>query len=159
MSKIGSTLQAFKLSPDAVLPTRNNTDDAGADIYALHDVFIPLGKTVKIETGIALNILPGEVGRLAGRSSMNSKGIITAHGVIDAGYSGDISVVLSNFSYDKDFGANPNHGPYNQPGYQVKAGDKVAQLLVEPVLIKNIEEVDTLWTSVRSNRGFGSSGR
>src|SRR5271165_4363911 len=113
-------IQAYKLDPKAVLPTRTHETDAGLDIYALNDVFIPLGESRRITTGIALEILPGYVGKLEGRSSMNLKGLITAGGVIDAGYSGSIDVTLHNFSARGD-------SPFDcLSGYDVKAGEKVA---------------------------------
>ena len=147
-------LQAFKLDKNAVLPNRNHSTDAGADLFALEDVFIPVGSTAKIRTGIALKIENKYVGKIEGRSSMNAKGIITAGGVVDAGYSGELSVILHNFSNRE---VSPNHT--NLVGYQVKAGEKIAQILVYQVDTPPVYEVRELWNSDRGSKGFGSSGR
>lgn len=153
MESFMKSLNVFKLESNATLPTKNHPNDAGHDLYSLEDVFIPVGSTAMVKTGVAIQIEPGEVGRLAGRSSMNRRGLITAPGVIDTGYSGDISITINNFSCRecKDYS-------YKE-GYLIKAGDKIAQILIEPILIKQAVEVDKLWTSERGSRGFGSSGR
>lgn len=146
-------IKAFKLHSDAKLPTRNLKTDAGLDIYSLYDVFIRVGVTECIPTGIALEILPGYVGKIEGRSSMNSKGLITAGGVIDAGYSGEIGITINNFS------AHSQYSNSFYEGYMIKAGDKVAQLLVYKVSLPRVVEVKKIWKSKRNNKGFGSSGR
>jgi len=147
-------IKVFKLDKEAVVPTRAHSTDAGIDLYSLEDVFIPVGETRKIKTGIAINIEPGFVGKLAGRSSMNSKGIITAEGVIDAGYSADVSVILHNFS-----NTSSRDSVLFQNGYHVKKGDKICQMLIYRVETSPVVEVKELWNSERGAKSFGSSGR
>jgi deoxyuridine 5'-triphosphate nucleotidohydrolase len=142
-------IEVYKLDNRATLPTRNNPNDAALDLYALEDVFLPLHSTTMIKTGIAVHIPPGYVGMLKERSGVGKKGLKVTGGVIDAGYCGDISILVMNIS-NKDDGAL---------GYQVKAGDRLAQLLIIPIETPEVIEVDTLWTSERGNKGFNSSGR
>ena len=147
-----SKLQVFLLDPKATVPTRNLATDAGTDIYSLGDVFIPVGATVLVKTGVAIRVLEGHVGLLRERSSIGKKGLKVAGGVIDASYTGDISILLMNFS-------NTEHPHGNERGYLVKAGDRIAQILIVPVDIAPIQVVDTLWTSERGSKGLGSSGK
>jgi len=145
-------LKVVKLNSEAVTPTRNYHDDAGLDLHALHDTFIPLGKTVLVKTGIAINIPIGHVGKIEDRSSMALKGIRTGAGVIDPGYTGEIGVVLHNLNNQQDH----NIG---RLGFTVKVGDKIAQLLLLETRTFELVVQDTLDTTPRSNSGFGSSGR
>lgn len=138
------TIQVYRLNERATLPTRAHSTDAALDLYALEDIAIPLGSTCLVKTGIAANIQPGYVGLLRERSSIGKRGFKVAGGVIDAGYSGDISVLLMNVSHKEP--------------YQVKAGDRIAQLLIVPIATPEVEEVFELWSSERGHKGFGSSG-
>lgn len=142
----------YKLNPEATLPTRNHSWDAGLDLYALESIFIPVGKTIKVSTGIALLIEEGHVGKIEGRSSMNVKGLLTSGGVIDAGYNGEVGVVLTNLN-------NTTDTYIGTLGYWVKKGDKVAQLLVYDVVTPKVTETKELWNSERGSKGFGSSNR
>lgn len=166
-------LDVKKLNPEAKLPTRSNPNDAGLDLYALEDVFILQGKTARIPTGIAVHIHPGHVGLVRDRSGLASKGLIVGAGVVDAGYAGDVSVVLHNFSNGTD--THPSHftheysGPMTYssqartiytPGYQVRKGDKIAQMLIQKIETPAVDEVSHDWdNSSRGKKGFGSSGR
>lgn len=166
-------LDVKKLNPEAKLPTRSNPHDAGLDLYALEDVFIPQGKTVRIATGVAIHILPEYVGLVRDRSGMATKGLIVGAGVIDAGYAGDASVVLHNFSNVSDTHEDHFAYEFKEPmtypstarkypicGYQVRKGDKIAQLLIQKVELPVVDEVSYSWeTSARGTKGFGSSGR
>ena len=136
-------VKIFKLDKDAILPTRNKKTDAGLDLYAAENICIPLGTTKKVKTGIAIEIPIGYVGRISDRSGIASKGLIVGAGVIDAGYTGDHTVVLHNFSADGFYGVNK--------------GDKIAQLIIYPVETPEIELVEELWISERGNNGWGSS--
>lgn len=147
-------LKVFKLNKEAILPTRHHNTDAGADIFALEDVFIPHGETRKVPTGVAILIEEGKVGKLETRSSYAAKALSVRGGVIDAGYNGEVSVMLHN----SGFTDHQELATWKR-GYQVKRGDKVAQLIVYDVHTSPIEEVGELWSSERSNKGFGSSGR
>src|SRR3990167_10671056 len=146
-------IEVFKLDKNAKTPTRNNHTDVGVDIYSLQDVFIPIGQTKIIKTGVCIKIPEGFVGKIEDRSSLGAKGLRTGAGVIDPGYSGEVGVVIHNFS------AGPRRNPVlYENGYQISAGDKIAQLLLVPVDISSIIEVPELWNSERGNKSFGSSG-
>lgn len=146
-------IRVFKLNKDAKVPTRNVETDAGLDLYALEDVFIPVGETRVIPTGVAMEVPSGYVGKIEDRSSLASKGLRTGAGVVDCGYSGQVGVVIHNFS------ANLIREPVLfQTGYQVKAGDKVAQFLLYRIETPEVDMVSELWSSNRGAKGFGSSG-
>lgn len=144
-------LDVKKLTPDAILPTRSNPMDGGLDLYANETVFIPLGHTAKIKTGIAAHINPGYVGLIQDRSSMALHGLRVGAGVIDAHYSGDLTVVLHNISCDM----------YSDPsGYCITKGDKIAQLLIQKIELPEVQEVNYSWDNVgRGSKGWGSSGQ
>jgi len=163
-----------KLHPDAIIPTRANNSDAGMDLYALADVEIPATKQtefirsrkeydrwenvihhdeqrfitigqVKIPTGLAVEIPHGHYGKVSSRSGLAFKnGLFSFDGTIDAGYRGEIGILLYNTT-DKP--------------YLVEKGDKVAQLLIIPCSILKPVEVEELSVADRGANGFGSSGR
>jgi dUTP pyrophosphatase len=134
----------LRLIPDAVLPTRAHPNDAGLDLYLAEDVVIgpAAGRTVR--TGIALAIPEGHVGLVADRSSMAKKGLKTAGGVIDAGYRGEILIVLWNLSREEA---------------TLSKGERVAQLLILPIATPAVRETDSLDDTARGLKGFGSSGK
>ncbi len=106
-------------------------------------------RTVKVRTGIAVEARHPETGAALGllvrdRSSMAAKGIATTAGVVDAGYRGEILILMTNLGAE---------------AVEVKAGDKIAQMIPVPVLTGTVQEVDTLEVSARAEKGFGSSGR
>ena len=128
-----------KLSPNAILPTKNNQDDAGIDIYTNESHTLNPGETYMFSTGIAVEFPRGYVALLWDRSGLGSNGIHRLAGVIDSGYRGEWKVILVNLT---------------KKPYGIKAGDKVIQF--EPVRIK---EVKKLSDTKRAAAGFGSSGR
>ena len=139
-----------KLHPDAILPAYASGGAAGADLHALADeegVTVGAGKTVLVHTGVAVAIPEGYVGLVYARSGMASKrGLAPANkvGVIDSDYRGEIMVALHN------------HGDTAQT---VAAGDRIAQLVIAPVVTAAFEEVDDLDDTVRGAGGFGSTGQ
>lgn len=134
----------IKLDKGAYLPIRAHRTDAGLDIRATHDETIqPQGSAVFC-TGVHVQLPEGTAGILVSKSGLNTKHNITSTGLIDEGYTGEIVVKLYN------------HG---QDAYEVKAGDKISQLIIVPVLYETVELVSELDDSERGNRGFGSSGR
>jgi dUTP diphosphatase len=144
-------LKIKKLEPHAMLPTVTHPgQDLGFDLYALEDAILPPGSVVKLRTGIAGHFDPGHPNVSYGmiyrdRSSMAAKGIAVTGGVIDAGYRGELLVLLTN---------------HNQESYSIKAGDKIVQMIPLPVLTQfGVQEVEELSESTRHDRGFGSSGR
>ncbi|MBI4345564.1 MAG: dUTP diphosphatase [Elusimicrobia bacterium] len=134
----------MKLRRDATLPTRAHADDAGLDLYSVEEVEVEPGKGVHVKTGIAIELPAGTVGLIADRSSMARRGLKTAGGVIDAGYRGEIGVLLWNVS---------------PAPHTIKAGDRIAQLLVVSVHTPAVREVVSLARSPRGEGGFGSTGR
>ena len=131
------------------LPYYATSGAAAMDLHACidEDVVIPAGGRVLIPTGIAAAIPEGYVGILANRSSMGVKhGITLANsiGVIDSDYRGQIHAALYNTT------STP---------YTVRACDRIAQLMVVPVMCPAIQVVDTLPETVRGEGGFGSTGR
>lgn len=139
-----SLLPIRRLDPTAVVPTRAHPDDAGLDLYSLEDAELEPGAGRIIKTGVAVAIPPGHVGLVCDRSSLAKRGLKTAGGVIDAGYRGELGVVLWNIS------------PAPQP---VKKGERLAQLLVIPVATPAPVEMDDLGATARGAGGFGSTGR
>jgi dUTP pyrophosphatase len=124
-------------------------EDLGYDLFALAGVLLAPRVTVKVRTGIAVEARNPATGAPLGllvrdRSSMASKGIATTGGVIDAGYRGEIMVLMTNLGESE---------------IELKAGEKIAQMVPVPVLTGVVEEVENLEDSARAEKGFGSSGR
>ena len=134
----------IKLDEGAQMPTRAHSTDAGLDLYAREDQFIPARGWAIFDTGVHIELPFGTVGMLKSKSGLNVKHGIVSEGVIDVGYTGSIVVKLYNHS-DVD--------------YQVKAGDKISQLVILPILTPSLDLVDTLDDTDRGDNGFGSSGR
>ena len=138
------------LSPTAKMPTKTNPTDAGYDLYADEDTELYPGVTTLIRTGVAIAVPEGMVGLLWDRSGLGSKGYHRHGGVIDYGYTGDISVALGN---------NNISGHLSIPKHQVKRGDRIAQIIFQDAKHFDLEEVEELDETGRSSSGFGSSGR
>lgn len=138
-------LRIKRFSQQIPLPTRTYPSDAGLDFYSPGDYFIPHGSHILIPSGIGIALQIGTVGLFLDRSSIGSKGIKTLGGVIDANYRGEIFIGLANIAcYD---------------GFEIKRGDKIAQMIIVPIYTPQIEEVDIFEETDRAHRGFGSSGR
>ena len=138
-----------KLNENAIIPTYGTEFSAGADLYALpgESIAIEPHKTVMIHTGLAMEIPEGYAGLIFARSGLASKrGLAPANkvGVIDSDYRGEIRVVLLNHS--------------TQPQI-VLPGERVAQLIITPVLTPAYEEVEELTDTDRGIGGFGSTGK
>ena len=141
-------MQIKRLNPRAKLPTYGTALAAGADLYVCLEepVVMQPGQTAFLPTGLAVAVPEGYVGLVWARSSMGGKrGLAPANkvGVIDADYRGEVRVVLYN------------HGPERQTIFD---GDRVAQLLVVPVLSPEMELGDRLDETQRGAGGFGSTG-
>ena len=134
----------IKLDEGAKMPTRQHKWDAGLDLYAMEDGYIRCNQSHTFNTGVHVQITEGCVGFIKSRSGlMVNHGIVT-DGTIDAHYTGPIKVCLFN------------HGTSR---YEVKAGDKIAQLVICPCVLPKLELVDSLEETDRGNAGFGSTGR
>ena len=125
------------------LPKRANRTDAGADLMSTEDLEIYPGDQKLVDTGVAVKIPEGYAGFVFNRSSQGKKGITIPHsvGVIDSDYRGNIKVILKNTGDDP---------------YKIQRGDRVAQLVIMPVLL--VDFVDAWNDTVRGKGGFGSTG-
>jgi dUTP pyrophosphatase len=147
---INDMLRVKLLDPSARLPVvAHPGEDLGYDVFALEDAILAPQTTVKVRTGIAVEARHPSSGGPLGllvrdRSSMAAKGIATTAGVIDAGYRGEILVLMTNLG---------------QAPVELKAGEKIAQMIPVPVLTGAVEQVVSLEDSARAEKGFGSSGR
>jgi len=143
-------LRVKRLEEGARLPVvAHPGEDLGYDLFALEGVALGPRETVKVRTGIAVEAREPASGAPLGllvrdRSSMAAKGIATTGGVIDAGYRGEILVLMTNLG---------------ETAVELKAGEKIAQMIPVPVLTGLVQEVKTLEESARAGKGFGSSGR
>lgn len=135
-----------RIHSSALLPTRGTPSSAGLDLYANSDAVIQPGETVKVGTGIAVTIPDGFFGGVFARSGLATKqGLRPANcvGVIDTDYRGEIIVALHN----------DDSVPHN-----IAHGDRIAQLLVLPCAMPQIQEVGELDSTGRGAGGFGSTG-
>ena len=138
-----------KLKPNAILPTYGSAEAAGADLYACLDnpIVIQPGETVFVPTGLAMEIPKGYAGLIYARSGLACKrGLAPANkvGVIDSDYRGEFIVVLHN------------HGLAAQ---EIAHGERIAQLVITPVLAPAFTEVEELSDTTRATGGFGSTGK
>src|ERR1035437_7794202 len=124
-------------------------EDLGYDLFSLEGAALVPHATVKVRTGIAVEARHPATGAPLGllvrdRSSMAARGIATTAGVIDAGYRGEILVLMTNLG---------------EAAIELKAGEKIAQMIPVPVLTGLVQKVESLEDSARAEKGFGSSGR
>ena len=131
------------------LPNYQTPGAAGMDLFAANasTLNIFMGDTCLVSTGIAVEIPHGFEGQIRPRSSMARRGLIipNAPGTIDCDYRGELMVLLSNTS--------------TAPYIEIRRGDRIAQLIIAPVLQLPVIEVEHLTETVRGERGFGSTGR
>ncbi len=133
-----------RMNPEAKLPSYAHPGDVGLDMYALEGMTVKPGEHVRIWNGFALEFPTGFAAIVKDKSSISKAGLHTMGGVFDAGYRGEYNVHLVNLS-DKE--------------YTIEKGDKVGQLVIFPVAIAELEEVDELSDSSRGTGGFGSTGK
>ena len=136
-------LKVKKLSPDAMLPTvAHPGEDIGYDLYSAEDVTLPARGAAGVRTGIAIEFSPVAGGIVKTRSGMAKKRLMCNAGVIDAGYRGEVIVLMENLA---------------DAPYTIRKGDKIAQLLEHPLLASDVIEAE-LTDAARGSKGFGSSG-
>ncbi|KAK1553563.1 hypothetical protein Q3G72_000452 [Acer saccharum] len=139
-----SLLRVKKLSEKAVLPSRGSPLAAGYDLYSATETQVPARGKVLVPTDISIAIPVGTYARVAPRSGLTWKhSIDVGAGVIDADYRGPVGVILFNHS-DVDF--------------EIKVGDRIAQLIIEKIVTPDVLEVEDLDSTVRGEGGFGSTG-
>ena len=132
------------LDAGAKMPTRAHSFDAGLDLYAIEDGYIRCNQNHTFNTGVHVQIPEGYVGFIKSKSGLMVKHGILTDGTIDAHYTGPIKVCLFNHGCSK---------------YEVKAGDKIAQLVIHKIELPELEQVDSLEDTDRGDDGFGSTGR
>jgi len=136
-------LKVKRLSPDAVLPTvAHPGEDIGYDLYSAEDFTLAAHGAAGVHTGIAIEFSPPAGGIVKTRSGMAKKRLMCNAGVIDAGYRGEVIILMENLG--------------DQP-YEVRKGDKIAQLLEHPFLAGEVVESE-LSDAARGAKGFGSTG-
>lgn len=142
-----SELRVRRLDEHARLPTRAYPGDAGLDLYALEAAELAPGARASVRTGIAVEIPDGHAGLVLPRSGLAARhgiALVNAPGLIDAGYRGEIVVLLLNTDRELTVA--------------LAAGERVAQLVLIRIETPNVREVDVLALSERGSGGFGSSG-
>lgn len=141
-------LRFKRLVPDATLPSRAHDGDAGLDLHAAEAARLGPGERGTVGTGVAAEIPPGHAGLVLPRSGLAARhgiALVNSPGLIDAGYRGEIRILLLNTDREASFDVQP--------------GDRIAQLLLVPFAVAEPIEADELAASVRGEGGLGSSGR
>ena len=162
MSKV--KLGFKKLDPRAQLPKYAHEGDAGMDVFALDSANLPLHIPTMVHTGIAAEIPDGYELQVRPRSGLACKGVTVwnSPGTVDSKYRGEICVILmylNNESEQVTLTNGDSVGTRQKQYYEVKAGDKIAQLVLAPVTFAEPYEVQELSETERGAGGFGSTGR
>ena len=129
------------------IPEYSHPGDAGADLHSAEDVVLQPGERVTVGTGVAIALPSGFAGFVVPRSGLAAKHgitIVNSPGTVDAGYRGEIRVTLLNTDASES--------------YRVSVGDRIAQLIVQPVTRARFVQVERLPGSERGESGFGSTG-
>lgn len=140
------TVRFKRIHPQAVLPKYAHPDDAGMDLCASEAVLLAPGCSALIRTGLVLELPADTEAQVRPRSGLalrHGLTLLNAPGTIDAGYRGEIGVILINHG----------HAPF-----QIEPGMRIAQMVIAPVLRVCIEEVDAVSDTMRGTGGFGSTG-
>src|SRR4051812_5087960 len=141
-------LPILKLNEAAVLPTRGHPGDAGLDLYSIEPAHLGPGERWSVGTGVAVEIPEGHAGLVLPRSGLAKRhgiALVNSPGLIDAGYRGELRVLLLNTDPAEIF--------------RVEPGDRIAQLVIAPIALAEPVETAALAESARGEGGFGSSGR
>lgn len=144
---MSAQLRVRRLDPAALLPVRAHEGDAGYDLHALEAGVLEPGARTVVRTGIAIELPAGHAGLVLPRSGLAARhgiAVVNAPGLIDAGYRGEVKVLLLN----TDRGA----------AFAYAAGDRIAQLVVVAVASPAVVEAGSLAATARGEGGFGSSG-
>ena len=141
-------LRVAKLKDEALVPTRAHDGDAGLDLYACEAAHLGPGERWSVGTGVAVEIPDGHAGLVLPRSGLardHGIALVNSPGLIDAGYRGEVRVLLLNTDPAETF--------------RVEPGERIAQLVIAPVALAEPVEVESLTESARGDGSFGSSGR
>jgi dUTP pyrophosphatase len=136
-------LKVKKIHPEAKLPVYGHPGDAGFDLFSCVDLALGPGEVKAVPTGVKMAIPRGFVGLIWDKSGISLKGVHKLAGVVDAGYRGEVQVVMINLGRE---------------AYAIKTGMKIAQMLIQPVHEVAIRETDDLDDTSRGEGGFGSTG-
>ena len=137
-------LKVKKIHPAAKLPAYGHPGDAGLDLFSCGEAELAPGEVKAIPTGLEMAIPPGHVGLVWDKSGLSLEAVHRLAGVVDAGYRGEVRVVLANLGRGL---------------FKISQGMKIAQMLVQPVQSVTVVEADTLEATSRGRGGFGSTGR
>ena len=140
------TLSFRRIHPDAVMPSYAHASDAGMDVRSVRELVIPPGGRALVPTGLVVNLPAGYEAQVRPRSGLALKAgvtVLNSPGTIDAGYRGEIGVILANFGQDD---------------FKVNVGDRIAQLVIAPVLQPVVVEATEVDSTDRGAGGFGSTG-
>jgi dUTP pyrophosphatase len=140
-------LRVQRLHAAARLPARAHDDDAGYDLCAVEDARLAPGARAMVRTGVAIELPGGHAGLVLPRSGLAARhgiALVNAPGLIDAGYRGELKVLLLNTDRDAAF--------------DVSAGDRIAQLVIVAIAAPQVVEAGALAATARGEGGFGSSG-
>jgi len=134
-----------KLNKNAIVPKYAYPGDTGMDLFSTENYIVPSGKRQLVSIGIAMSLPEGYFASIRGKSGLAyKKGICILGGVIEWTYTGEYGVIIFN-SGDEDF--------------EIKVGDKVAQVVISPVASVDVEEVEELVETKRGDGAFGSTGK
>jgi dUTP pyrophosphatase len=136
-------LKVKRIHPEAKLPLYGHPGDAGLDLFSVVDRLLAPGEVFAVPTGIQVAIPAGFVGLIWDKSGISLKGVHRLAGVVDAGYRGEVQVVMINLG---------------SAAFEVKKGMKIAQMLIQPVAAVEVVESDSLDDTSRGEGGFGSTG-
>lgn len=137
-----------RLDKDLPLPSYARPGDAGLDLYSRIDIELTPGQRAMVPTGIAIALEPGYVALVhprSGRAAKEGLAMVNAPGTVDAGYRGELQVILINLDRESKI--------------SIKRGERIAQLVIQPVIHAELIEVEQLPQSVRGDGGFGSTGK
>ncbi|XP_031327694.1 deoxyuridine 5'-triphosphate nucleotidohydrolase, mitochondrial [Photinus pyralis] len=141
----GLILKFTRIVPEAFSPIKGSVKAAGYDLKSAQDCQVPARGKAIVSTGIKVQLPEGCYGRIAPRSGLAAKNFIdVGAGVVDEDYRGELKVILFNHS---------------DSAFEVKAGDRIAQLICEKIFYPDIEEVKELSETERGEGGFGSTGK
>jgi dUTP pyrophosphatase len=139
-------LKIKKIFPDVILPKYNKKNDAGFDLcaYTKEDIYINSGESKIIQTGLFMEIPDGHFGSIRDRSGLAAKNSLhVLAGVVDSNFRGHVQVILINLGTKQ---------------FIVQSGNRIAQMIIQPIVNPEIQEVSELSDSERGSDGFGSTG-
>lgn len=137
-------IKFVKISRNATTPTKGSPHSAGYDLYASRNTIIHPGTNAIVPTDLKISVPHGTYGRIASRSSLSVQDVNVQAGVIDEDYRGPVGIVLLNS---------------NVCSFEIKRGDKIAQLICEKIAYPALLEVSALDITQRGEKGFGSTGK